>query len=75
MAIAKITSSGLKSIGILVVILWACILGERLIVQRANQECTQALTKIRVLRMKKRAEPVSAPARPWKPSLPRPEVG
>ena len=62
MVLAKITGAGLTSIAVLVTILWGCILGEHLILRRANREYSQAMTQIRLLRSKKRAEPASLPA-------------
>lgn len=62
MVLAKITGTGLSSIALLVTALWGCILGEHLIVQRANRELSQAMTQIRELQSKRRAEPASAPA-------------
>ena len=63
MPIAKITGGGLSCIAMLVLILWACILGEHVIMQRANQEYSRAMTEIRVLQ-RKHLEPVSSPAAP-----------
>jgi hypothetical protein len=61
MALAKISGAGLSSIAMLVVILWACILGEHLIVDRANREFTSAMAQLHELQMKKQAEPASVP--------------
>ena len=61
MVFARITGAGMSSIAMLVAILWACILGEHLIVERANRELAQTMSEMRVLR-KKRVEPVSVPA-------------
>ncbi len=61
MAIAKITGAGLTSIAVLVAVLWACFLGEHLIVQHANREFARTMTEIRLLQ-KRRVMPVSAPA-------------
>jgi hypothetical protein len=63
MVLAKISGAGLSSIAMLVVVLWACILGEHLIVDRANREFSSAMTELHQLQMKRRAEPASAPAR------------
>ena len=62
MVLAKITGAGLSSIALLVAVLWACIVGERLILQRANREYSQAMTQIRQLQSKKRAVPASLPS-------------
>lgn len=71
MVLAKITGVGLSSIALAVGILWSCVLGEHLILQRANRELSQALTQIRLLQSKKNAEPASVPAprRHVRPSL------
>ena len=61
MVLAKITGAGLSSIALSVGVLWACILGEHLIVQRANREFSQAMTQIRELQSKRRAEPAFTP--------------
>lgn len=63
MAIAKITGVGMGSIAMLVVLLWACIVGEHLIVERANRDLAQTMTEIRTMQ-KRRVEPVSAPVVP-----------
>ena len=63
MAFMKITRAGLSSIAMLVTLLWACILGEHLIVQRANRELSGAMTKIRLLQKQRVGPvPVSLPA-------------
>ena len=71
MALAKITGSGLSSIALLVAVLWACIVGEQIVLQRANRELGQAMTEIRQLQSRKRAEPASTPAprHPVRPTL------
>ena len=68
MVIAKITGQGLKSIAMLVALLWGCVAGEHLIVRKANMEAYRAMRDIRALQMQKRAEPVSVP----KPVIPHP---
>ena len=49
MPVAKISGAGLGAIAVLVVVLWACIVGEHLIMQRANRDLSGALTRIRLL--------------------------
>jgi len=70
MVFAKITGAGLSSIAMLVIVLWACILGEHMIVERANLELSQAMSELRQLQ-KKRVEPVSSPLRshPVRPAI------
>jgi hypothetical protein len=72
-AIARITGHGLTSIAILVVLLWACAIGERVIVDRANAETSEALREMRSLQLKNRRQPAVTPARPM-PRRPRPEL-
>jgi hypothetical protein len=74
MAIARITGQGLTSIAILVVFLWACVIGERVIVARANAETTEAVRAMRSLQFKSRRQPAAAPARPT-PRRQHPELG
>jgi len=62
MVLGKITGVGLGSIALSVTILWGCILGEHLIVQRANRDFSQAMAQIRLLQSKRRAEPAFLPA-------------
>ena len=71
MGLAKISGAGLSSIAVSVAILWGCILGEHLIVRRANREFSQAMTQIRQLQLKKQTEPASLPTprRHVRPSL------
>ncbi len=70
MAITKITGAGLGSIAILVAMLWGCIVGERLIVQRANRELAGAMSEIRQLQ-KRRVVPASKPVthHPARPAI------
>lgn len=74
MVILRITGQGLKSIAMLVALLWGCIIGEHVIVKKANMEVYRALRDIRSLQMQKRAEPVLAP-RPRIPHPVRPTLG
>ena len=71
MVLAKISGAGLISIATLVAMLWACILGEHLIVRRANREFSNAMIELRQLQMKKQAVPVSlpVPAHRTRPSI------
>jgi len=61
MVLAKISGAGLSSIAVSVVVLWGCILGEHLIVDRANRDFSSAMTELHQLQMKRRAEPASTP--------------
>lgn len=71
MSVANITGQGLCVIAILVALLWGCLIGERVIVSRANTEARQALRQVRLLKLKRQVEPASAPLplRPHRPSL------
>jgi len=72
MALMKISGAGLSAIAMLVALLWACILGEHLIVQRANEELSGAMTRMRLLQKKRQGTiPVSLPAssRPLRPAI------
>jgi hypothetical protein len=72
MMLAKISGAGLLSMAGLVAILWACIVGEHMIVSRANREFSRTMTEIRQLQMKKQAEPASLPS---PPRSVRPSIG
>jgi hypothetical protein len=72
-AIARITVQGLTSIAILVLVLWACAIGERVIVDRANAETTEALRAMRSLQLKNRRQPAATPLRPTRRQ--HPELG
>ncbi len=74
MAIAKITGQGLTLIALMVALLWGCIIGEQVIVRKANFEYYRALRDVQLMQMKKRAEPASAPA-PKPPRPARPTFG
>jgi len=61
--IARITEQGLTSIAVLVVLLWTCVIGERMIVHNASAGAAQTLIAMRALKLKNRQEPVAAPVR------------
>jgi hypothetical protein len=63
-SVAKITGQGLTSIAILVVLLWTCLIGQRVILGRANADAVQVMRAMRDLRSKSRRQPASAPVRP-----------
>ena len=64
MPVMKITSQGLCSIAVLTAMLWGCILLEGRTISKARAEAYRALDEIRVLQLKKRMVPVTAPAFP-----------
>jgi hypothetical protein len=72
MAITRITGQGLCAISILVVLLWACLIGEHVMVRNANLETQRTLNALRDLRMKRQIQPVSAPV---KLRAPKPALG
>src|SRR5579871_7068281 len=47
MVVAKISNPGLMTMAVLVIILWACLIGERLTVNRANVELHLVLQSLR----------------------------
>jgi len=61
MPIAKITGPGLAGIGISVALLWGCVIGERLMVERAFTERARVIQDVERMR-RHRPEPVSAPS-------------
>jgi hypothetical protein len=75
MAIAKITREGLVSIGILVAILWGCILGEHILTRNTSLETYRVMRQIRYLKFKRHIEPASRPASNPAPALLGPVVG
>ena len=62
--IAKITGQGLTSIAIVVALLWACVIGERVIAARASAGAAETLRAMRALRVRNQRDPVSIPTRP-----------
>ncbi len=61
MTLTKITGSGIVALGMCVTVLWGCLIGERLMVQRGATEQARALHDLEVLRQQLRTPPVSAP--------------
>jgi hypothetical protein len=49
-AIARITGQGLAAISVVVCLLWACILAERLITARANADTAHTVRELKRLR-------------------------
>jgi hypothetical protein len=74
MALARITGQGLTSIAVLVILLWACVIGERIIVSQANAQTAEAVRAIRSLQLKNRRQPAAAPLHPPLKRQ-RPELG
>jgi cytochrome b len=63
MPIAKITSHGLRTIAVLVTILWGSIALENAMVRHARQETARALQHLRDMRRKREAVPTGYPVR------------
>ncbi len=63
MPIARITGQGLGAIAMAVGILWACFIGERVIVHQAYSQRAQVMRELHQMQRMRRLEPVSAPAR------------
>jgi hypothetical protein len=61
MPIAKITGQGLYAMAFSVALLWSCLIGERVMVQRAVAEQTRVLHEIEHLQRQRRPMPVHAP--------------
>ena len=66
MPIAKITGQGLAAIALSVALLWACLIGERVMVRRAFAERTLLIRDLQRMQRRgpgstQRSEPVSAP--------------
>ncbi len=71
MTIARITTPGLAAMGLSVAVLWGCLIGEHLGVQRAAREETQALREMHLLRQRQRSQPADIPL-PQRPHGVRP---
>jgi hypothetical protein len=61
MPIAKITGPGLAAIGISVALLWGCVIGQRMMVERAFTERARVMHDVQLLPRKQPPEPVSSP--------------
>lgn len=74
MPVAKITGQGLTSIAVLVALLWTCVIGERVIISRANANAVEVVRAMRELRSKNRRAPAATPVPPSR-RPPRAAVG
>lgn len=61
MPIAKITGQGLAAIALSVALLWACFVGERLILNRTYAQRAQVIRQLRQMQNDHRAQPASTP--------------
>jgi hypothetical protein len=64
MPIARITGQGLVAIALSVALLWACFIGERLMVRHSLDQRAQLMRELHQMQRGRRAQPVSAPIRP-----------
>jgi hypothetical protein len=62
MPIAKITGQGLAAITLSVALLWACFIGERLLVKQSLDQRAQLMRELHQMQRDRRAQPVSAPS-------------
>ena len=61
MPIARITGQGLAAIALSVALLWACFIGERLMVRQPSPGAPKLMRELHQMQRDHRAEPVSAP--------------
>ena len=61
MPIARITGQGLAAIALSVALLWACFIGERLMLRNAIDQRTQLMRELHRMQRDRRAQPASAP--------------
>lgn len=62
MPIAKITGQGLAAIGLSVALLWACLIGERLLLSQTLAERAQVMRELHQMQRDRGTQPVSTPA-------------
>ncbi|HXA50025.1 MAG TPA: hypothetical protein VNV86_06975 [Candidatus Acidoferrum sp.] len=61
MPIAKITGHGLLAIALAVAVLWACFVGEQLILKRSHARRAQVMRDLRQMQLQRRTVPASSP--------------
>ena len=64
MPIAKITGQGLAAIALSVALLWACLIGERLLVSQTLAQRAQLMRELHQMQRDRGTQPVSTPVRP-----------
>lgn len=74
MNVSRITGHGLTAMALSVALLWSCLVGERLILQHANEQEARALREIQHLRLRFQSRPASSPRDPFQPAV-RPKLG
>ena len=62
MPIARITTPGLTAMAVSVILLWTCLITERVMVRNAARNETRVLREMNLLRHRQRAVPADAPA-------------
>ena len=69
MPIARITGQGLVAIALSVALLWACFIGERLMVRRSLAQRYQVMRELRRMQHDLGTQPASTPNhRGWQPA-------
>ena len=66
--IARITTPGLTAMAVSVILLWSCLIGERVVMNRAVREQARVLREMNSLRQRQRSLPADAPV----PQRPQP---
>ena len=61
MPIVRITGQGLAAIALSVALLWACFIGERLMVRHALAQRAELMRELHQMQRDHRAQPVSTP--------------
>ena len=61
MPFARITGQGLAAIALVVAALWACLIGERLMMNNSFARQAQVMRELRQMQLLRRAEPASTP--------------
>jgi hypothetical protein len=62
MPIAKITGQGLAAIALSVALLWACLIGERMLVSQTLAQRAQVMRELHQMQREHGTQPVSTPA-------------
>ena len=62
--IAKITGKGLASLALLVSLLWTCVIGQRVLVRRAEIDTAETLRAMYLLQKKTHHVPAALPLHP-----------
>lgn len=75
MPIAKITGQGLAAIALSVALLWACFVGERLIMNQSYACRAQVMRDLRRMQVHQHSQPVSTPPQPLVPHPSHTTVG